>query len=114
MKPHPIQVRISGPATLWARLDTMPNPASYVAPTSRAKRRPGGISRWPVRSAWLRGRLPSAARAGSLVLHTLSALEGIRAGLRRTVPQRHRPVRHGEPRHPGFPGNGVQPTSKHF
>jgi CRISPR-associated Cas5-like protein len=36
MKPHPIQLEISGPIALWARPDTMPNPVSYVAPTFSA------------------------------------------------------------------------------
>jgi len=46
MKPYPLQLEISGPIAtclrrvrpgrqVWARPDTMPNPVSYVAPTSQ-------------------------------------------------------------------------------
>lgn len=35
-KPYQLTVEIAGPVALWARPDTMPNPVSYVAPTSSA------------------------------------------------------------------------------
>ena len=78
----------------------------------RADVQPVGEAPTGTRAARLRGRLPTPAGAGPLVLHTLPGLEGIRAGLRRAVPRRHRPVRDREPRHPGFPVNGVQPTAE--
>jgi CRISPR-associated protein Cas5d len=34
MNDYSIQLEISGPIALWSRPDTMPNPVSYVAPTS--------------------------------------------------------------------------------
>ena len=36
MNPYSVQLEIAGPTALWARLDTMPNPVSCVAPSFSA------------------------------------------------------------------------------